>query len=225
MERVPETIQAAFLRQAGADGSLPAVMAGDRVFSRSEIVNIAKGIASGLVKAGFRKGEIAAVMMEKSWEQIAAAMAILLAGGTYLPADPSLPDKRLIFMMKEAEVRFCLVRPGEESRAERVGCSAVPVTEGAARNADSAELPGPVDPDMPAYVIYTSGSTGTPKGVVIQHAACDNTLADLRERFSLSASDRVLALASLSFDLSVFDAFGVTGAGGAIVMPAPGAVS
>ena len=221
VERVPETIQAAFLRQAGADGSLPAVMAGDRVFSRSEIVNIAKGIASGLVKAGFREGEIAAVMMEKSWEQIAAAMAILLAGGTYLPADPSLPDKRLIFMMKEAEVRFCLVRPGEESRAERVGCSAVPVTEGAARNADSAELPGPVDPDMPAYVIYTSGSTGTPKGVVIQHAACDNTLADLRERFSLSASDRVLALASLSFDLSVFDAFGVTGAGGAIVMPAP----
>ncbi|MBA1914368.1 AMP-binding protein, partial [Escherichia coli] len=57
-----------------------------------------------------------------------------------------------------------------------------------------------VSPEAPAYVIYTSGSTGTPKGVVVSHAAAWNTVADINQRFGVTADDRVLALASLGFD-------------------------
>ncbi|MGW3276792.1 non-ribosomal peptide synthetase, partial [Nocardia rhamnosiphila] len=71
-----------------------------------------------------------------------------------------------------------------------------------------------------AYVIFTSGSTGIPKGVEIEHAQAVNTLADLEERYGLGARDRVLAVAAVDFDLSVFDLFGVLGAGGsAVIVP------
>ncbi|NJL38371.1 MAG: amino acid adenylation domain-containing protein, partial [Leptolyngbyaceae cyanobacterium SM1_4_3] len=70
-----------------------------------------------------------------------------------------------------------------------------------------------------AYVIYTSGSTGVPKGVMIDHRGAVNTLLDINQRFGVNRGDRVLALSSLSFDLSVYDIFGTLAAGGTIVMP------
>jgi SagB-type dehydrogenase family enzyme len=68
-------------------------------------------------------------------------------------------------------------------------------------------------------VIFTSGSTGVPKGVAIDHRAALNTILDVNRRFGIGPGDRVLALSSLSFDLSVWDIFGVLGAGGALVFP------
>ncbi|MGD1808688.1 amino acid adenylation domain-containing protein [Dapis sp. BLCC M126] len=70
-----------------------------------------------------------------------------------------------------------------------------------------------------AYVIYTSGSTGKPKGVAINHRGAVNTILDINQRFAVSASDRVLALSALNFDLSVYDIFGILAAGGTIVIP------
>eukprot|EP00937_MAST-01D_sp_MAST-1D-sp2_P006782 g6782.t1 len=76
-----------------------------------------------------------------------------------------------------------------------------------------------------AYLIYTSGSTGQPKGVCCHHEGAMNTNLDLKDRFDLQPRDRVLALSSLSFDLSVFDVFGMLAAGGSLVVPPPGCVS
>ncbi|MGO4833553.1 amino acid adenylation domain-containing protein, partial [Rhizobiaceae sp. 2RAB30] len=83
---------------------------------------------------------------------------------------------------------------------------------------DVADFDGGTTADL-AYVIFTSGSTGTPKGVMIDHRGAANTVADLNNRFSVSSHDKVLALSSLSFDLSVYDIFGTLAAGGVIVMP------
>ncbi|WP_255218525.1 non-ribosomal peptide synthetase [Nocardia carnea] len=69
-----------------------------------------------------------------------------------------------------------------------------------------------------AYVIFTSGSTGVPKGVEIEHGQAVNTLVDLQDRYDLGPRDRVLAVAAVDFDLSVFDLFGVLGAGGSMVI-------
>ena len=75
-------------------------------------------------------------------------------------------------------------------------------------------------PNDLAYVIYTSGSTGQPKGVMIDHSSALNTVVDINRRFRIGAEDRVLALSSLSFDLSVYDIFGLLAVGGTIVFPA-----
>src|SRR5262249_10914198 len=81
----------------------------------------------------------------------------------------------------------------------------------------------PRSPTDVAYVIYTSGSTGQPKGVLIDHRGALNTVLDINQRFGLSASDRVLGLSSLSFDLSVYDLFGTLAAGASLVLPDSGA--
>lgn len=86
--------------------------------------------------------------------------------------------------------------------------------------AEAADLPAepPVNPSSLAYIIYTSGSTGTPKGVAIRHAAAWNTVADVNQRLGLGPANRVLAISSIAFDLSVWDMFGTLAAGGALVM-------
>src|SRR6185312_12058291 len=86
---------------------------------------------------------------------------------------------------------------------------------------EGAPLAAAQSPSDLAYVIFTSGSTGEPKGVMLEHRAALNTVADVNRRFGLGAEDRVLALSSLSFDLSVYDVFGVLSSGGAVVMPEP----
>jgi non-ribosomal peptide synthetase component F len=72
-----------------------------------------------------------------------------------------------------------------------------------------------------AYTIYTSGSTGNPKGVEIEHHSVVNTLYDIEQRFKIDSQDRILAVSSLSFDLSVYDIFGVLGSGGRVIIPQP----
>jgi non-ribosomal peptide synthetase component F len=79
------------------------------------------------------------------------------------------------------------------------------------------ELPA----DAMAYVIYTSGSTGRPKGVMIEHRQAVNTLLDINRRFDVREDDRVFAVSSLAFDLSVWDVFGTLAAGGTVILPAP----
>jgi len=76
-----------------------------------------------------------------------------------------------------------------------------------------------------AYLIYTSGSTGIPKGVCCHHQGAMNTIDFLNERFSIGAKDRVLAISSLAFDLSVYDIFGLLSVGGGVVIPPPGSVN
>ena len=74
-------------------------------------------------------------------------------------------------------------------------------------------------PDDLAYVIFTSGPTGDPKGVMISHQAAMNTILDINDRFSIGAQDKALALSSFTFDLSVYDFFGMLATGGTIVIP------
>ena len=75
-----------------------------------------------------------------------------------------------------------------------------------------------VDERQLAYIIFTSGSTGEPKGVMISHKAAQNTIADINSKFNVSQSDCALQVSQLDFDLSVYDIFGVLGAGGRLVL-------
>jgi pyochelin synthetase len=193
-----------------------ALIAGDRTLSYGELVHRAENVANRLREHGIRAAEPVAVVMDKGWEQVVAVLGILRAGAAYLPVDTSQPAARRAGILADAGVRLGLTQSW--LRAE--------LPDGTWESVDALEPapalgtePGRAAPDDLAYVIYTSGSTGTPKGVMISHRAARNTIDDITERFGVTASDRVLGLASLGFDLSVYDIFGPLAVGATLVLP------
>jgi amino acid adenylation domain-containing protein len=210
----PGLLHAPFIDQATTHPERLALIDGERQLDYGELLARAGGVASELVKRRLAPGELVAVVMHKGWQQVVAVLGILGAGAAYLPVDAALPEERRHLLLADGAVRVALT-----SQALTLswpdGVEALPLEA-----LELAAMPLPrCAPDDLAYVIYTSGSTGIPKGVMIEHQAALNTVLDINRRYQVGAQDRVLALASLSFDLSVYDIFGVLGAGGALVFP------
>lgn len=206
------------LRQAAAVPERPAVFDARGMVTYGQLAARAAAVAHALAEAGCVPGERVAIVMDKGAHQVAAVLGILAAGAVYVPIDTIQPAVRRETMLAKAGIRLVLTC-SEVDVQWPDGIRAIAI-DGLAPV--SAALPAvTVDPDAPAYVIFTSGSTGTPKGVVISHRAALNTIADINGRFGVVADDRVLALAHLGFDLSVYDIFGLLGAGGALVYPEP----
>ncbi|HKI01152.1 MAG TPA: non-ribosomal peptide synthetase, partial [Thermoanaerobaculia bacterium] len=184
-----------------------------------ELATTAAALASELRAAGAERNRLVAIVMEKGWEQAAAALAVLEAGAAYLPIDPGLPAERLTYLLANGGVRIALTQPAlAASLAWPAGVQRIEV---AAVVNGPAGRPAAIersDEDL-AYVIFTSGSTGLPKGVMIDHRGALNTVVDVNSRFGVGASDRVFAISALNFDLSVYDLFGPLAAGGAIAVP------
>ncbi|HVR09591.1 MAG TPA: amino acid adenylation domain-containing protein, partial [Thermoanaerobaculia bacterium] len=214
------TLHGLFERQAALDGRRPAVIASSRQLDYGTLDRLANALAHRLCALGAGRGRLVAVAMEKGWEQVVAVLGVLKAGAAYLPIDPDLPGERCRGLLAQGEVRIAVTQPWVDTRLDWPPDIARLCVAG---DAEAAHPPA-VDHDHEAiaYVIFTSGSTGLPKGVVIDHRGAVNTVLDVNERFAVGPDDRILALSSLSFDLSVYDVFGTLAAGGAIVVPAAG---
>ncbi|MCF6522530.1 non-ribosomal peptide synthetase/type I polyketide synthase [Streptomyces sp. JJ36] len=218
-------LYSAFLARAEEHPDRVAVTADDGELTYGELRAHACALAHRLRGLGAGPGRLVAVALEKGRAQIVAALAVQLAGGAYLPVDPGLPAERQDHLCSRGEVRLVLARADGTGRHWPGDAREVPVDLAAAPEGPGADgvPPEPVQvPDDLAYVIFTSGSTGEPKGVMLSHRAALNTLEDINERFHVGPEDAVLGLSSLSFDLSVYDVFGVLGAGGLLVLPRPG---
>jgi len=209
--------------QAQAMPDLAAVIAHDRVLSYQELLSLSQGLGARLRELGVARAELVGVFLDKGWQQIVSVMGILAAGGAYLPIDPTLPEERLAYLLRNSGVGTIVttaawldrLAPVREHRA------VVEVDEVAPAAAGTPLLEPRQTLDDLAYVIYTSGSTGQPKGVMVPHRGAANTVADINRRFGLHSADRVFALSALNFDLSVYDVFGTLSCGAALVMPRP----
>ncbi|MGV9311857.1 amino acid adenylation domain-containing protein [Streptomyces sp. NPDC003691] len=194
----------------------------DGRMSHAELLSRAVAVATGLRDRDIRGGEPVAVVLDKGWEQIAAVLGVLLAGGAYLPVDTNQPPARRDGILADAGVRTVLAHSRLAAFEDFSALPHVIEVDTLAPAPDGTPLPSPsTGPEDLAYTIYTSGSTGRPKGVMISHRSALNTVRDITERYAVTAGDRGLALAALGFDLSVYDIFGVLGAGGSLVLPDP----
>jgi len=222
-----EPLHAPFLRQAARQPQAPALRTSQRTFSYAELAERSAQLAQALLHAGAQPDTLIAIVMDKGWEQVVAALGIVRSGAAYLPIDAELPPARMAQLLQRGEVRVALVQAGHPVR-ERLpaGLTVIEVSASTGLSdvpqASATGRPLPeVSPDSLAYVIFTSGSTGEPKGVAMAHAATLNTVLDLNTRGGLCSQDTVLALSALNFDLSVWDIFGTLAAGACIAMPEP----
>ncbi|MEU6018727.1 amino acid adenylation domain-containing protein [Streptomyces sp. NPDC047515] len=208
------------LAQAQATPDAIAVRTPELALSYRQLLARASALAEALMVSGLRPGEPVAIWMDKGWEQVVAVFGTLMAGGAYLPVDTAQPPARRDTIIADAGVRTVLTQSWLaelEDLPARVSAVAVDLVE--ETTVESTSAIARRDPDDLAYIIYTSGSTGTPKGVMISHRAALNTVEDINRRFAVTERDRVLGIAGLGFDLSVYDLFGPLAVGATLVLP------
>ncbi|MBZ6227763.1 non-ribosomal peptide synthetase [Streptomyces olivaceus] len=198
-----------------------AVRTPETALTYRQLAHRAGGVAEALTASGLRPGEPVAVWTDKGWEQVVAVLGTLIAGGAYLPVDTAQPPARRDTILADAGVRTVLTQSWlaeTDDLPATVSAVAVDLVPAAPATREPRTAPRR-DPDDLAYVIYTSGSTGTPKGVMISHRAALNTVQDINRRYAVTDRDRVLGIAGLGFDLSVYDLFGPLAVGATLVLP------
>lgn len=182
-----------------------AIIFEDQHVTYGQLNRRANGVARDLVEAGVKPGDNVGVLVDRSPRMIAALLGAMKAGATYIPLDPEFPTQRLAMMLEDAAPKALL-------HSARVADS-LPEGDWKALDLDaiegSSKTPEPtgLDSDALAYVIYTSGSTGTPKGVEISHKAAINFLRSMEKTPGLTDKDRLLAVTTLSFDISLLEMF------------------
>ncbi|UFR00362.1 amino acid adenylation domain-containing protein [Streptomyces sp. Go40/10] len=209
------------IEQARLRPHAPAVITAHRTLDYGELHRRMNQVGRRLRELGARPGRLVAVVMDKGWEQVVALHGVLASGAAYVPVDPAVPAERLRRLLDRARAGLVLTESRTDAR--------VTWPDGVRRLCVDTDFDavddGPLEPvqrqtDL-AYVIFTSGSTGTPKGVMVDHRGALNALHDVNRRVGMGPGDRCLALSGIWFDLSVYDTFGVTAAGGAVVVPDP----
>jgi pyochelin synthetase len=183
--------------------------------SYSELFKHAEAVRRLLVAAGVGAGDIIAVCIPKGPATIWSLLGVLMAGAAYLPIEPDDPRRERLTVASAARVALV-------SGSIWLGPDILHINIAAINSALELPTESAARPDGLAYLIHTSGSTGDPKGVMISHAAAWNTIVDINRRFALGPADIGLMLSSPSFDLSVYDIFGLLGAGGSLVIPEAG---
>jgi amino acid adenylation domain-containing protein len=198
-----------------------ALVFGSETLTYAEFNARANRLAHHLAALGVTPGTPVAVAVPRSLDLLVTLVAVVKAGGAYLPLDPDYPADRLAYMLEHTGPA-CVV-------ADTAG--RVPVPDGIPVVAlDDTTLDGlpdtdptpAVTPAHPAYIIFTSGSTGRPKGVVVPHSAIDNRLRWMQAEYPLTAADRVLQKTPSGFDVSVWEFFWALREGAAIVVAEPG---
>lgn len=182
-------------------GDRVAVRAGERTCTYAELTARAEAVSHALRARGVMPGDVVGIMMDRGEHLVPTVLGVLSAGAVYLPLDPSFPRPRLELMMSDSEARVIVC---DEKGAPLVK-SADRVLRVDQLTATAAGAPLRLRSDDTAYLIYTSGSTGRPKGVRVTHRAVVNFLTSMAREPGLAENDRLVAVTTLSFDISVLE--------------------
>ncbi|HEX3131877.1 MAG TPA: amino acid adenylation domain-containing protein, partial [Thermoanaerobaculia bacterium] len=191
-----------FEARAAERPNAPAVVSEEGVLTYGGLDRRANRLAHRLRRLGVGPETVVAIRMTRSAELVTAALAVLKAGGAYLPIDPAQPEERADFLMCDSGARLLLTRLGS------------------LRHEPADPLPTIQEPAHLAYVIYTSGSTGLPKGTELTHGGLSNLVAWHRRAYDVRPEDRTTLLAGPGFDASVWEMWPALASGASLHIPA-----
>ncbi|MFD6922511.1 amino acid adenylation domain-containing protein [Streptomyces sp. NPDC059944] len=210
------TIGALIEQQAARTPYEDALVADDTTLTYQELNSRADRLAQHLAAQGVGAESLVALSLPRTADLVIALIAVLKAGGAYLPLDPKYPGHRLAAILTDARPALVLTDTATAALLPRHSAPTLLL--------DTLDLPAhPTSPPQPdvqtqqlAYVMYTSGSTGRPKGVAITHAGVVNGVLHLADRLDLGPGKRLLAGASVNFDVSAFEIFTTLATGGTV---------
>ena len=182
-----------------------AVVAGAQSLTYAQLERDSNAIAAGLIGHGVLPGTAIGFLAQRGVEMISTMLGILKAGAHYIPLDPDYPDYRLKQMLEDAAPPVILTS-GKPTGILPEGAWSVFDAGDFLDSAGEVKFPE-FDIERLAYVIYTSGSTGQPKGVEITHGSAVNFLTSMRRKPGMTRVDRLLAVTTLSFDISLLEVF------------------
>ena len=211
LERVPDNIaliaQSAKHRTQSDPGETPgkrlALCAVLYALTYRELNRKSNQLASLLIEKGVSYGDIVGIMVERSAEMVIGLLAVLKAGGAYLPISPNYPEERKRYMLADSNVEILLLDCNGQGTYEG---EAIDITDPGIYNGEPV-YPDSTGPHSLAYVIYTSGSTGEPKGVMVEHQSVVR-LVKYTNYLVFREGDRVLQTGAIEFDASTFEIWG-----------------
>ncbi|MET0698652.1 MAG: amino acid adenylation domain-containing protein [Mycobacterium sp.] len=187
-----------------------AIMDAERRLTYRELATDVASLAGRLGELGVGPGSLVAVSTERGIQEVTTMLAVLAAGGAYIPLDPTQPPGRIALIMEDARPALLIAERGSALAAT----SGVPTVyfddERLQGGGQPVDLLGDNAADLNAlaYVLFTSGSTGRPKGVEISRGAMSNFLASMLTTPGLAESDVLLAVTTTAFDIAVLELFG-----------------
>ena len=215
-----QTIQNCFIAHVSRAENAIALRSPREELTYGELNMRANRLAHRLISAGVKTESVVAILMERSVDMVVATLAVLKAGGAYLPLHPAYPPERMRLIMGEADASALLLDRATANRG--LIHNQVIVVDGDPSLAveDDSDPNVAVHPDQLAYVMYTSGSTGVPKGVAVTHR---NVLSLAFDRSWREGSlERVLFHSSHAFDASTFEMWAPLLRGKQVIIAPPG---
>ncbi|MBU3108711.1 non-ribosomal peptide synthetase [Clostridium gasigenes] len=181
----------------------------------------ANSLARVLREKGVGPDYIVGIMVERSISMIVGIMAIVKAGGAYLPIDPEYPKNRIEYILNNSKAKIILIQNKfkEKLTQEIVICD---VDDEQLYKGNIHNLKKIANENNLAYVIYTSGTTGNPKGVMIEHGSIMNRINWMQRKYHISSNDVILQKTTYTFDVSVWEVFWWLFVGATVRMLIPG---
>ncbi|OBY78851.1 hypothetical protein BBG47_14435 [Paenibacillus sp. KS1] len=210
-----ELVHRLFERQVDLNYDAIAIRSTDKSLTYGEVNEQANQLARYLISQGVGPESLVGLHLAKSMRSIVLMLAILKAGGAFLPIDPDYPSERIKFMIEDSGAFLVISESEAEIKSQHpnvkiVNLSKIPES---VIPCDRNNLDVGISKRNLAYVIYTSGSTGQPKGVYIEHGSVINLISSHIKIFNITPEDKILQFSSLSFDASVTDIFPCLAAG------------
>ncbi|MBO3458681.1 non-ribosomal peptide synthetase [Aetokthonos hydrillicola Thurmond2011] len=202
------TVNELFSRQVLLTPDAPAVFSGANWLTYAELEHQSDQIAHQLLVLGVKPETPVAVCLERHPKIVVALLGILKAGAAFVPLDPEFPRDRLDYILSDSgaavivtETSIALEIPESSARVLLIDSDNLTVTD------TKPTLPEISESDRLAYIIYTSGSTGRPKGVEISHNCLVNFLLSFQKQPGITSTDTLVAVTTLSFDISLLELF------------------
>jgi amino acid adenylation domain-containing protein len=191
------------------DPNAVAIITNGKSYTYKQLDEASDYVAGHLTSKGVNAGELVGISLHRHFAMIAGLLGILKAGAAYVPLDPNYPRERLTYMIENADMRYIVTQESiRDDLFQSPGDVSLILIDPELMDLKASQQkkkPVSISPQHTAYTIYTSGSTGKPKGVRIRHQSVVNFLQSMKQAPGIQSTDIVMAVTTLSFDISILE--------------------